>query len=251
MSKQADDSVGRLRSGDATALERRLLDAASGERPSDELTARMAGAIGIALLPSGPPVSVGKGLTDAGAPAPHVVASSSVVPWISGALVAVVVVGAFMVGRGGDVSVASRPNVAVPPKVALSTASPAPSNEGPSAAMPAAENEAPVSPPTPAAPRARGQGQVAELAAQIALVDAARTALAKGRAERALSIVSDYQTDYPSGTFRPEVSAIKIEALVKLGRKAEARALAERFVKSYGPGPLAERVSRLGGLADP
>ena len=42
-----------------------------------------------------------------------------------------------------------------------------------------------------------------------------------------------------------------IEALVKLGRKAEARALAERFVKSYGPGPLAERVSRLGGLADP
>jgi hypothetical protein len=118
-------------------------------------------------------------------------------------------------------------------------------------AAPRAESEPSANVPVPAPPRVRAPGQMAELAAQIALVDSARAALAAGHAERALSIVRDYQLDYPAGTFRPEVSAIKIEALVKLGRKAEARALAERFVKGYGPGPLAERVARLGGLTPP
>ena len=61
----------------------------------------------------------------------------------------------------------------------------------------------------------------------------------------------DYQTQYPSGTFRPEVAAVKIEALVKLGRMTEARTLAERFVVAYGSGPLAERVARLAHLAEP
>jgi hypothetical protein len=117
---------------------------------------------------------------------------------------------------------------------------------------PAGEPEAAVPVQAPVPPRARVQGgQVGELAAQIAVVDSARGALRRGEAERALSVVRNYQVDYPTGTFRPEVSAIKIEALAKLGRKAEARALAERFVKTYGPGPLAERVSRLGGLPQP
>jgi hypothetical protein len=90
-----------------------------------------------------------------------------------------------------------------------------------------------------------------ELANQIALVDAARSALANGEAQRALSIVHDYQTQYPSGTFRPEVAAVKIEALVKLGRMSEARALAERFVVTHGPGPLADRVARLAQISRP
>ena len=97
-----------------------------------------------------------------------------------------------------------------------------------------------------------GRGAAAgELADQIALVDAARTALAAGSAQRALSIVREYQHDYPTGTFRPEVSAVKIEALVKMGRTAEARTLAERFVVAYGPGPLADRVARLAHIAEP
>ena len=96
-----------------------------------------------------------------------------------------------------------------------------------------------------------GPGTANELANQIALVDAARAALASGGAARALASVRDYQTEYPHGTFRPEVAAIKIEALLKLGRKAEARALAERFAANYGAGPLADRVTRLVGTAEP
>jgi transposase InsO family protein len=102
-----------------------------------------------------------------------------------------------------------------------------------------------------AAPRNRGAPTTNDLAAQIALVDTARAALASGAATRALASVRDYQSDYPNGAFRPEVAAIKIEALMKLARRSEARALAERFRASYGPGPLADRVSRLVGAPQP
>jgi outer membrane protein assembly factor BamD (BamD/ComL family) len=87
-----------------------------------------------------------------------------------------------------------------------------------------------------------------DLAEQIALIDAARVALAGGSAERALTGVRQYQARYPKGTFRPEAAAIKIEALVKLGRAGEARTLAERFLVAHGPSPLADRVARLAGL---
>lgn len=249
MSKHAPDSVGRLRSGDATALERRLLDAAGREAPSRELSARMAGAIGIALPPPGSPGAVAK----LEAAQPTAAATSSLVPWISGALVAAVVAGAFVVGRGGATTPAAPGTASIAAAVSaapLAVASASPAIE-PAEAEPSVEALPPATVPIPAAPRARGQGQVAELSAQIALVDAARAALNGGRAERALSIARDYQLDYPTGAFRPEVGAIKVEALVKLGRKAEARALAERFVKAYGPGPLAERVARLGGVTPP
>jgi outer membrane protein assembly factor BamD (BamD/ComL family) len=86
---------------------------------------------------------------------------------------------------------------------------------------------------------------------QIALIDAARDALAHGRAERALTTVRQYHARFPKGAFRPEAAAIKIEALMKLGRTTEARSLAERFLVAHGPGPLAERVARLAGLRPP
>jgi hypothetical protein len=248
--KHGDDAVERLQNGDATPLERRLLGAASSERPSPELSARMAGAIGISLPSAGAPPGGSKG----GAGLRHAVSrSKTLVPWLSGAVVAAVVAGAFVAGRGGTPSQMSGAlSVVAPSVVSAAVARAAPSALPPRVDEPPRVESEPVpSAPAPASPRARAPGQVAELAAQIALVDAARAALAGGHAERALSIVRDYQMDYPSGTFRPEVSAIKIEALVKLGRKAEARALSERFVKAYGPGPLTERVARLGGLAQP
>jgi outer membrane protein assembly factor BamD (BamD/ComL family) len=80
---------------------------------------------------------------------------------------------------------------------------------------------------------------------QIALVDAARGALASGSSNRALELLRQYQRKYPSGSFRPEVAALKIEALQKLGRTTEARALAERFIAENRGSPLAERVARM------
>jgi hypothetical protein len=79
------------------------------------------------------------------------------------------------------------------------------------------------------------------------LVDAASAAVSAGAGERALTVLREYQSKYPAGSFRPEVSALRIEALVLVGRREEARSLAERFLAQY-KGPLAERVARAAGL---
>jgi outer membrane protein assembly factor BamD (BamD/ComL family) len=86
------------------------------------------------------------------------------------------------------------------------------------------------------------------LSEQIALIDSARAAVASGAGERALGLLRQYRDKYPAGSFRPEAFALQVEALVKAGRNAEARALAERFVAEHAGTPLAKRVARIAGL---
>lgn len=256
MSKTDPELPERLRSAGATRLEQRLLQAAGSELPSRELSERMAQAIGVSLPAGG--LTPGGGAKTSAVASKAAAASSSLVPWVSGALVAAVMAGAFVATRPGATS-ATVSASAVPTSSALaaspSWAAPAlsPSVVAPIAQPSAeAENDDPAKAPSAsAAPRGRGGTTVSELAAQIALIDAARAALASGEAARALVGVRDYQADYPNGAFKPEVAAIKIEALIKLGRKAEAHALAERFAKTYGPGPLADRVARLANVPQP
>jgi TolA-binding protein len=86
---------------------------------------------------------------------------------------------------------------------------------------------------------------------QTSLVDAARDAVASGAADKALAFLRQYQDKYPDGIFRPEAAALKIEALARLGRGAEAHALANRFVAEYGDGRLTDRVRRVAGSTSP
>jgi len=72
-----------------------------------------------------------------------------------------------------------------------------------------------------------------------------------GAGERALQVLRQYESTYGAGSFRPEARALKVEALVAVGRRAEARALAERFVVDYRGSALAERVARIVGLSQP
>ena len=259
MSKHEKDLPERLQAAGATNFERRLLEAAGREQPSRELSERMAQGIGISM--SGAGTTVGAGTKSGTAAAKAANSSSSLIPWVSGALVAVgVAVGALSSTR--PITKISEPAAIAPPTLSVSgTSVPATSSLAgtpmatagvATAADDAAPNVDEESPARPPAAQRGGRGAAAgELANQIALVDAARSALAAGSAQRALSIVREYQHDYPTGTFRPEVSAVKIEALVKMGRTAEARTLAERFVVAYGPGPLADRVARLAHIAEP
>jgi outer membrane protein assembly factor BamD (BamD/ComL family) len=83
----------------------------------------------------------------------------------------------------------------------------------------------------------------------VALIDAARSALSSGMADRALDALAQYQSRYPAGSFRPEATALRVEALARSGRSAEARALAERFVSEHPGSPLADRVARAAGLS--
>ena len=98
-----------------------------------------------------------------------------------------------------------------------------------------------------ASPRSRA-ATGGDLGDQVAFIDSARAAMSGGGYQRALETLRRYQDKYPTGSFRPEANALKIEALMKLGREVEARALAERFVAEHRGSLLARRVADVAGL---
>ena len=110
----------------------------------------------------------------------------------------------------------------------------------PAQAEPVAPAQAPAivtAPPTRAVvpgPRSHATQTVGDISEQVALLDGARSAVSAGDGQRALEIVRRYQDRYPAGTFRPEATAIRVEALMQLGRTAEAQELAERFIARTG-----------------
>ncbi|HET9959935.1 MAG TPA: tetratricopeptide repeat protein [Polyangiaceae bacterium] len=239
----------RLRSSGGTELERRLLNAASREQPSRELSERMARAIGIALPPVAPVEPPGaarpEALTpNAGGLTKILAAARPLLPWLSAT--AVVIAGAIVATRP-KAPIATLPPTAAPaissPSAAL-TASTVPAF---ASAIPQsrATEASPVTSSPPAQVRSVPASSVADIQDQIALMDRARAALSAGASGRALELLRQYQTQYPRGSFRPEASVLRIEALARLGRMSEARSLAERFAAESPNSPLSERVSRL------
>jgi hypothetical protein len=254
MSQDDSEVPERLHVVGGTELEQRLVQAAGREQPSPELSERMARAIGIAapFAGGGPDVS-----TNAPQPVPAPAAgivSRSLLPWISGGVVALVVAAGFvaMQPQTAPSEVPAEPTGAAAVPVAPTVPEPQPAEFPPARVAPTADEAArPATATSASRARVAPSAATGDLSEQIALVDDARAALASGAADRALASARDYQARYPSGTFRPEVTAIKIEALAKSGRTSEARTQAERFVATYGPGPLADRVRRVSGLGRP
>ena len=237
----------RMRSEGGTALERRLLEAAANEQPSRELVEKMA--LGIGIAPPAP-TPFHAPAPDASSIAPKVATvSKALFPWVSGAI-AVAVAAAIWGTRSISSSLSPSSSHSATPRVSASTAPPALSAVLPENAASAPEASPSVA-PTAQAPRSRSTGAVADIQEQIALLDAARAAVASGSAGRALELVRQYQAKYPTGSFRPEATALKIEALVKSGRLEEAKSLAQRFVAEHRGTPLADRVSRLIGATRP
>lgn len=236
----------RLRVVGATDLEARLLAAAASEQPSSELRDRMAAAIGITgAAPSAPPpLEVGA------APAKAAAGSSLTWPLVSVGVLVLAATGIFFAtrARGHSTPVSTpQPTVAAPEPAPSPVAAPA----APIPAAPVAvQNLNQELATAPAAHRHVAPASAAnDLRAQIAMLDSARAAIAEGAAERALGILHRYQEKYPSGSFRPEATALTVEALVKLERREQARDLAERFVADHRGSPLAERVAKLAGLS--
>lgn len=247
MSKTDTELPERLRDADATDFERRLLDAAGREEPSRALSERMAGAIGVAMPVTGSALG---DATKAGTPAAsEVAAAASTGAWISGALVAAAVASAFVMTRPAEPP--STPRRAPSRLPVVAPASPPMSASAVNDERPIPARETAPKPAPSVGSSDHRSSLPTDVAEQIALIDAARVALASGGAERALAGVRQYEARYPKGTFRPEAAAIKIEALVKQGRTDEARTLAERFLVAHGPSPLADRVARLAGLGRP
>ena len=208
----------------ATDLERSLLQAARRERPSPELTARMAAGLGI---------SGGRGASrrrrPAAAAAPVAAAKTTLTAWMAAGVFAAAV------ARGSW----SRRRSLRRPSAHAGAAKPAPAvsasrrggDRRPAAPAASAAHERRIEKTRQAPGAGAGPGAATICAIEIALIDAARTAVKAGSTERALVLLRRYEVSYPGGAFRPEALALRIEALDEGGRGgggARARARVPR-----------------------
>jgi len=232
----------RLLASDATDFERRMLEAALQKKPSSAASSRMAKALGVAMTigttTTATTVAAGATVTKVAATA----GATAAWPWVTVGVLGLVVGGAVIGTRAGR---EARPPQSSPP--AVTVPAPAPPAPATAPAKPALPPEPPARAVT-SSPRVRAATATSELREQVALLDSARQAMSDGESRRTLEIVRRYLDRYPSGTFRPEATAIQIEALMKVGRETEARALAERFVAENRGSLLAKRVADVAGL---
>jgi len=235
----------------ATDLERTLLRAARHEQPSPELTARMAAGLGISvgLAATSTAAATAAQVAEtapAAMAAPATIGKTAIGAWVTAGVLAAaigagVVGGRLYGGRNGDKGVArTAPAVVAAPveETPAAPAAPAPAPfwaTGDSRKRVERVHRRAVAPAAPAA----------DLVDQIALIDAARSAVGAGSTERALVLLRRYDGSYPRGAFRPEALALRIEALDHAGRSAEAQALARDFLVRYPQSPLADRVARV------
>jgi len=238
MSHPDNDMPKRLRDGEASDFEERILSAGWAEEPSSELSARMAAAVDLAsvpLLPPPPTAVLGK----------TALLRVSTWTWLAAGVAAL----------SGSAYLALRPVFSPKPQVPVPSVEiqPPPTAEATPAVAPtepAGQTNTVTAPPAPPAaptPSKRPPASVtgSDFSAQIALIDAARAAVAAKEDARAMELLRRYESRFPAGSFRPEAEAITIEALVHLGKLAEARALAKRFLAEHRRGLLSDRVARL------
>jgi hypothetical protein len=244
MSRPLSDLPERLIESDATPFERRVLDAALRKQPSPAASARMAKAVGVTVAAVGTATAASTLAADAAAAkATAAVATTSLWPWISVGVIGLVVAGAVVGTRAGRHARERHP---VSPAVTAPVQRVPPAVAEPAAAVAEA-------PPRAVAPTQRGRAVTAagDLRDQVAFIDSARAAMSADGGRRALEILRRYLDRYPAGSFRPEAIALEVEALMKLGREAEARALAGRFIAEHRGSLLARRVADVAGLTAP
>ena len=239
MSRPPADSPERLLASDATDFERRVLEVALRNGPAPAASARMARALGVTATAMGVAAATKSAVA---AKATVAAGTTTVWPWVSVGVLGLVVAGAVV---GTRVRHARAPQVAPPAVTAPLQPVPAPAPHAAERPADVAVERAPRA--MAASPRSRA-ATGGDLGDQVAFVDSARAAMSGGGYQRALETLRRYQDKYPAGSFRPEAKALKIEALMKLGREVEARALAERFVAEHRGSLLARRVADVAGL---
>jgi hypothetical protein len=100
-------------------------------------------------------------------------------------------------------------------------------------------------PHTKVLPNEPAPSESSTLSAQIALLDAARTAVAAGASADALRLADRYREEFPNGELAPEAEVVAIEALVKRGDRQPAALRAARFLARYPGDPHTARVKWL------
>ncbi|HET6333515.1 MAG TPA: hypothetical protein VFG30_09900 [Polyangiales bacterium] len=224
---------------DPTDLERQLLDAARHDAAPAAMKMRMAEAL--SALP--PLAAVESGV--------HPAAPGSVAniprggllfshPALWGSLSALIVAGAV----SWQVLSHSREQRTAAP-APLAAAAPQPQSihvQQPVIVLAAAE---PTPAPAPAV-IARTVGPArAGIREELALLDAARTALAEHEATQALRLLDQHAEQFARGRLTPEADALRIDALVQRGAADKAQRLAKRFLERHSTHPLAAHIATI------
>ncbi|MBX3190468.1 MAG: hypothetical protein KF819_25940 [Labilithrix sp.] len=194
------------------------------------------------LVASIGPIGGGDGGGGASDPGPSAGASASASASASAGLAAKVVpyVLTFALGAGTGAAVVMQ--TSAPPPIPAASVSPAPRPTAPAAiAEPSASIAsvsieqlpsavvAPTARPAPSAPADPPKVDEDAFVAERRLLDAARTALARGDHAAALASIDDHVKRYAGGRLVEEREALRVRTLADAGRADEARAAAARF----------------------
>ncbi|MFY1828345.1 hypothetical protein ACN47A_20645 [Myxococcus fulvus] len=144
------------------------------------------------------------------------------------------------------------PEAVVPVPPVVEAPSPEPAAPTPTAERASAPRANPPRPPDAVhkpvvapPPEARATSPEDE---ELLLIDDAHRALQRGAAEEALSLLRGHASRFQAGTLAQEREVLAIEALVSLGRRAEAQQRAEAFQTKY---PTSSHLVRLQKLLRP
>jgi len=85
------------------------------------------------------------------------------------------------------------------------------------------------------------------LRAEVAALDAVRSALANGDSVGALFFLDAYFRTYPRGRLNPEAEVLRIESLARGGRNSTARTYAKEFLRRHPNSVFAARVQFVAG----
>lgn len=83
------------------------------------------------------------------------------------------------------------------------------------------------------------------LKAEVALIDRARAALARGDTSEALMLLARHQKQYPSGALTPEAFVLELTTLERAGRGDVARARARAWLATHPDGDYADRIRKI------
>jgi hypothetical protein len=218
----------RLLEETSSPVERALLEAGTSYRTSAAVHAKTLAAVGIAGTAA---------LADV---ARATISNSGWSKWLT----TLSVMGATAAIPVGYYVLKDRPQAALVQQSAPRAA--APSARAVTVEAPAAAPEPTAPAPLPANPKpeVRSTGRSATLAEEVDAVDAARSALARGDARSALSVLDAYARSYPRGRLALEAEVLRIHALDKSGQVESARRRAELFLRHHPKSVLASRVRR-------
>jgi hypothetical protein len=77
---------------------------------------------------------------------------------------------------------------------------------------------------------------------EISLIRSASRAIRQNKPEKALRLLKTYDDEFPEGVMREERDGLRVLALCRLGRRAEAEQAKQQFLRQSPSSPMASRI---------